>query len=60
MLDYIEGEFLYEKTDEFTHVEPFVGSGAVLFWVLNKFSNLKHAVINDMDEDLISSYTIIK
>ncbi len=44
----------------FTYIEPFVGSGAVLFWVLNNFSNLEKAVINDINEDLINTYNIIK
>src|SRR5690606_31073059 len=43
----------------FTYVEPFVGSGAVLFWMLNNFPNLKKAVINDIKEDLINTYKII-
>lgn len=43
----------------FTYIEPFVGSGAVLFWVLNNFPNLKKAVINDINEDLINTYKTI-
>jgi DNA adenine methylase len=43
----------------FTYIEPFVGSGAVLFWVLNNFPSLKKAVINDVNEDLINVYRII-
>ncbi|AIH01613.1 DNA adenine methylase [Riemerella anatipestifer CH3] len=43
----------------FTYIEPFVGSGAVLFWVLNNFANLKKAVINDINEDLINTYKTI-
>ncbi|NBB22255.1 Dam family site-specific DNA-(adenine-N6)-methyltransferase [Runella sp. CRIBMP] len=43
----------------FTYIEPFVGSGAVLFWILNNFPNLKKAVINDINEDLINTYKII-
>lgn len=43
----------------FTYIEPFVGSGAVLFWMLNNFSNLKNAVINDINEDLINTYKTI-
>jgi DNA adenine methylase len=43
----------------FTYVEPFVGSGAVLFWMLNNFPNLKKAVINDINEDLINTYKTI-
>ena len=44
---------------KFTYIEPFVGSGAVLFWMLNNFPNLQHAVINDINEDLINTYRII-
>ena len=43
----------------FTYIEPFVGSGAVLFWILNNFPSLKKAVINDVNEDLINVYRII-
>lgn len=44
---------------KFTYLEPFVGSGAVLFWMLNNFPNLKKAVINDINEDLIKTYRTI-
>ena len=44
---------------EFTYIEPFVGSGAVLFWMINHFPNLKKAVINDVNADLINTYRII-
>lgn len=43
----------------FTYVEPFVGSGAVLFWILNNFPKLEKAVINDINEDLINVYEVI-
>jgi DNA adenine methylase len=48
---------LREKS--FTYIEPFVGSGAVLFWMLKKFPKLEKAVINDINEDLINTYKII-
>jgi DNA adenine methylase len=48
------------KNEEFTYIEPFVGSGAVLFWVLNNFPNLEKAIINDINIDLINTYQIIK
>jgi DNA adenine methylase len=44
---------------KFTYIEPFVGSGAVLFWILNNFPKLEKAVINDINEDLINAYKII-
>lgn len=46
-------------TGKFTYIEPFVGSGAVLFWMLNNFPNLNRAVINDINEDLINTYKTI-
>lgn len=45
--------------DKFTYIEPFVGSGAVLFWILNNFPNLEKAVINDINGDLINTYRTI-
>lgn len=46
-------------SDKFTFIEPFVGSGAVLFWMLNNFHKLNKAVINDINEDLINTYKTI-
>jgi len=43
-----------------TYVEPFVGSGAVLFWILGEFSQLEKAVVNDINEDLINTYKTIQ
>ncbi len=40
------------KNKHFTYIEPFVGSGAVLFWMLDHFSNLEKAIINDINTDL--------
>jgi len=45
--------------ENFTYIEPFVGSGAVLFWMLNNFPKLEKAVINDINEDLINTYKTI-
>jgi DNA adenine methylase len=45
--------------NKFTYIEPFVGSGAILFWVLEKFPNLEKAVINDINHDLINAYKVI-
>jgi DNA adenine methylase len=45
--------------DKFTYIEPFVGSGAVLFWMFNNFPKLEKAVINDINEDLINTYKTI-
>jgi len=59
LLKSIHSKFPYEKDDTFNYIEPFVGSGAVLFWVLNNYPNLKKAVINDVNTDLINTYKAI-
>ena len=46
--------------DEFTYVEPFVGGGAVLFWTLGNIPNVKKAVINDINTDLVTAYKTIR
>jgi len=43
-----------------TYIEPFVGGGAVLFWILQKYPNIKRAVINDINPDLTTTYKTIK
>lgn len=48
----------YDK--KITFFEPFVGSGAVLFWAINKFKNIEKIVINDINSDLINTYNVIK
>jgi DNA adenine methylase len=45
---------------KFTYVEPFVGSGAVLFWMFDNFPKLEKAVVNDINEDLINTYKTIQ
>lgn len=47
-------------TNSFTYIEPFVGSGAVLFWVLQNAQNLEKVVINDINQKLINTYVVIK
>lgn len=42
------------------YVEPFVGGGAVLFWILQQFPNIQKAVINDINPHLITTYKVIK
>ena len=41
------------------YIEPFVGGGAVLFYLLQKY-DFEEAIINDINEDLILTYKIIK
>jgi len=46
-------------SDSFTYVEPFVGSGAMLFWFLDRFPKMEKAIINDLNPDLINVYKVI-
>ncbi len=46
--------------EDVVYVEPFVGGGAMLFHVLAKYPNIKRAVINDANFELIATYNAIK
>ncbi len=48
------------KEQEFTYIEPFVGGGAMFFYMLQRFPNIKRAVINDVNPYLITAYQVIK
>ncbi len=50
----------FERIKNLTYIEPFVGGGAVLFWILQQFPNITKAVINDINPDLTTAYKIIK
>jgi len=43
-----------------TYIEPFIGGGAVLFWILQTCKNIKHAVINDINNDLTDVYRVVR
>ena len=45
---------------EFTYIEPFVGGGAMLFNMLQKFPNIERVVINDINPYLTTAYRVIK
>lgn len=55
--EHLPGEL---QGQEFTYIEPFVGGGAMLFYMLRKFSNITHAVINDINPHLVTAYRVIK
>lgn len=60
LLRNIESKFPYDRNQTFTYVEPFVGGGAVLWWVLNNFPRVNRAIINDANTDLINVYKVVK
>jgi len=50
----------FDKWDNATYIEPFVGGGAMLFHMLQNYPNITHAVINDINTDLIVCYQTIR
>ncbi len=48
------------SSNSHTYIEPFVGGGALLFYLLNHCPNLKKVVINDINTDLIDTYKVVK
>lgn len=50
----------FDNWDDATYIEPFVGGGAMLFHMLQKHPNIKHAVINDINSDLIICYRTVR
>ena len=59
LLGEIAKRIPFNKKQEFTYIEPFVGSGAVFFWIVNQFPNIKKVIINDVNTDLISLYQCV-
>ncbi len=50
----------FSKRENITYIEPFVGGGAMLFHMLQTHKNIKHAVINDINPDLIICYKTVR
>ena len=50
----------FDEWEDVTYIEPFVGGGAMMFYMLQRYPNIKKAVINDINEDLISCYKVVR
>ena len=50
----------FRGEDDVTYIEPFVGGGAMLFYMLQKYPNIKRAIINDINPHLVKTYSIIR
>ncbi len=50
----------FDAWDDVTYIEPFVGGGAMLFHMLQKFPNIRRAVINDINPDLTTCYKVVR
>lgn len=59
LLKEIEQYYPFNKKEIKKYAEPFVGGGAVLFDVLNKYE-LKEIYISDINAELINTYCVIR
>lgn len=50
----------FESLEDVTYIEPFVGGGAMLFYMLQHYPNINHAIINDINPDLTTCYRTVR
>lgn len=50
----------FEAWRDVTYIEPFIGGGAMLFYMLQRYPHICRAVINDINADLIRCYTTVR
>ena len=50
----------FDNWDNATYIEPFIGGGAMLFYMLQQHPNIKRAVINYINPDLITCYRTVR
>ncbi len=49
----------FDDLENVTYIEPFVGGGAMLFFMLQHHKCIRRVVINDINSDLIRCYQLI-
>ena len=50
----------FDSLENVTYIEPFVGGGAMLFYMLQRYPNIQHAIINDINPDLATCYRTVR
>lgn len=50
----------FDRWENVTYIEPFVGGGAMLFHMLQHHKNIKKAIINDINADLTTCYKVVR
>ncbi len=50
----------FDRWENVTYIEPFVGGGAMLFHMLQTHKNITTAVINDINADLTTCYKVVR
>ena len=48
----------FDRWKDVTYIEPFVGGGAMLFYMLQAHPNIQKAVINDINPNLTTCYKV--
>lgn len=59
LIKEIEKYYPFDNGEITKYAEPFVGSGAVLFDILNRY-NLKEVYISDINNELINAYKTVR
>lgn len=50
----------FDNWENVTYIEPFIGGGAMLFYMLQRYQNIERAVINDINSDLCKCYQAVR
>ena len=50
----------FSERENVRYIEPFVGGGAMLFYMLQTYPNIKSAVINDINPELTLCYRMVR
>lgn len=50
----------FDRWENVTYIEPFVGGGAMLFFLLQHFQNISRVFINDINQNLTNTYLNVK
>ena len=50
----------FDNWEDVTYIEPFVGGGAMLFYMLQRYPNIQRAIINDINPDLAICYRTVR
>lgn len=50
----------FAHCNNITYIEPFVGGGAMLFFMLQRYPNIHHAIINDINPNLTNCYRVVR
>ena len=50
----------FDNWQDVTYIEPFVGGGAMLFYMLQRYQNIQYAIINDINPDLATCYRTVR